>query len=445
MIWLPIAFALLAGQAFAQVDPSLVKVGRKPSAVFQPTPGGYILRQPGPAHNISLTPRPVAPPSAGIKGVGAFSGGRQFRVNGNDFEMGGKYEMPIPKTSQKVPVTAISKVPKTPLAKALLKTLPFVGNAAAFAELLEEMKNYWDQSSPNKPGEETEIEKGQVQRFTEAYKYCVSDKCASKPVDACKAYYLTPYAISIGLQVYASDQNGYLACFYVGSSNALSKIDEFSLGKQKQPIPDEILEEFAEEMPDSDVGQLLDQLQDNDHFTPDLPADLPTEASGPSSAPGRTTTTTRPDGSTTTTTSSTTISYDENNINITNNTTTVTRGPNGEVTDTSTTTESGDTPEKPQEEPTDLCKDHPDILACKKLEEPEAADIPKRSEEISLQQGSTFSGGGCVPDLVVQVFGRSVTVLSMATPCGWITSYMRPLILLLAAMSAVFIIYPKGD
>lgn len=97
----------------------------------------------------------------------------------------------------------------------------------------------------------------------------------------------------------------------------------------------------------------------------------------------------------------------------------------------------------PEKDP-GLCALFPDILACKKLEEPTKEELPKRDQDITLQTGPSFSGGSCPPDVVVSVGGQQVTVLSTAQPCGWIESYMRPIILLLASISAVFIVLPRG-
>jgi hypothetical protein len=104
---------------------------------------------------------------------------------------------------------------------------------------------------------------------------------------------------------------------------------------------------------------------------------------------------------------------------------------------------SAPTTTAPEKDP-GLCALFPDILACKKLDAPAEEVIPKRDQDISLQTGPTFSGGSCPPDVVVSVAGQQVTVLSTAQPCDWISAYMKPIILLLASISAVFIVLPRG-
>jgi hypothetical protein len=97
------------------------------------------------------------------------------------------------------------------------------------------------------------------------------------------------------------------------------------------------------------------------------------------------------------------------------------------------------------DETSDLCANNPEILACQKLGDPRDETIPRSSQPITLQQGPSFGGGSCPPNLQVSVFGHSVQVADMATACGWVSNFLRPLILLFAALSALMILYPKGD
>jgi Neisseria meningitidis TspB protein len=94
-----------------------------------------------------------------------------------------------------------------------------------------------------------------------------------------------------------------------------------------------------------------------------------------------------------------------------------------------------------------MCLDNPDILACKKLASPEGTfDIPKRDQDISIQSGPNWAGGGtCPADVSVNIGGQQVTILATSTMCSLIESYMRPIILLLAAISAAFIVIPKAE
>jgi Predicted solute binding protein len=177
------------------------------------------------------------------------------------------------------------------------------------------------------------------------------------------------------------------------------------------------------------------------------------QVSGAPTVEGQPTTETKtnPDGSTTTTTRTPTISITYTGPTVTTTTTTTTTttntAPDGTTTtDTTTDTTTNTEPEPaPADEPIPgLCELFPDILACKKLEEPAPVEIPKRDQDITLQSGPSFSGGGCPADVVVSVGGQQVTVLSTAQPCDWISAYMKPIILLLASISAAFIVLPRG-
>lgn len=243
-----IATMLFALQCSAHQN---VRVSGKPSAVFTPTAGGYILRQPGPSLNLSLTPQPVTPPSSGIKGTGSFSGGKKFRVSpvSGDFEMGGTYDMPIPKTNQKVPVTAISKVPSVAIAKSALKALPIVGNALLFAELMQQISDEWDSIDPPTNGPNTiDLQKGEISRQEQA---CIcpagGTACGVDPIGS------TPPE----------------GMCYVGTVSIIVSWDtapqpRMALGFPvlvKTPLNPLAIDSLAPKLSPQDVGELLDHVQ----------------------------------------------------------------------------------------------------------------------------------------------------------------------------------------
>lgn len=466
----PTLLALLCIPLLAQAQNSPnVRVGTKPTAVFTPTAGGYILRQPGPAANISLTPQPVNPPSSGIPGRGAFSGGKKFRLNGADFEMGAKYDMPIPKTNQKAEVTAISKIPKNAVAKSLLKAMPLIGNAIAIGEILNAVRDEWDATDPpGGSGTVVDTAKGEVYRNESQTMWEMNGKKSGSPAGACNAYFQhieqTPGGpvTRTATADLLDPVNQTYACRYTyepAGQGYMGSPNKVESPPQKKLAPEPVLDDVADSMTDSQTGQLLDAAQDGpnaDRIPMDIPADAPTEVTGPSSVPSKTTTTSKSDGSSVSTTTSTVINYLQNNITINQQTTTTNRAPDNSVTGSETTTTADETPTDPNPttpgvdpttgEPTPgLCELYPDILACKKLEAPPEEPLPKETRNIELQTGPTFAGGGCIPDVNVSVFGHQVTALAMAVPCGWISDYLKPFILLLASLSAVFIIYPKSD
>lgn len=91
------------------------------------------------------------------------------------------------------------------------------------------------------------------------------------------------------------------------------------------------------------------------------------------------------------------------------------------------------------------CEKFPGSLGCAPLGTPPTSDIPTSTREITLQTGPTFSGGGCPADVMLSIHGMSIKAVDVQQACGWVSNWVKPIILLLAAISAVFIVYPKGD
>jgi|GEM_PF-4151533 len=90
------------------------------------------------------------------------------------------------------------------------------------------------------------------------------------------------------------------------------------------------------------------------------------------------------------------------------------------------------------------CEKYPDSLGCMIFGDPPASEqVPEQTRDLELQPGPVFGGGSCPANLHVSISGRSVTVLNMAQPCAWIEGYIKPVILLMAAISAVFIVVPR--
>lgn len=445
---LALALALCGLSSAAMAQRVTVQNGR-PTAVFTPVSGGYLLKQPGMQPNLSSIPKEINP-SAGIPGKPGFAGGKQYRMDGTgDFEMGGKYDMPIPKTGQKVPVDVVSKVPKAAMSKALLKALPLVGTVVAAAEVLEAIRDQWDATEPGNGPSEIDYNKSTVSRSSTEYQWELSGKTFPSPSAACSS-----------LKSFDNKPLGASAVF-ISPTLFECRLDGSPLGyttrTTSRPVvvvaPESVIDSVAEATPSAKVEEILEEVQSGPNASKmdlNLPADAPTTVTGPASVPSSTTTSTASDGTQTTTTNETKITYIDNTTNITTTTTTTTTNPSGETNTTTSTTTDTATPDDPNpttpEEKKDglLCSLFPDILACKKLEEPPPEELPKRDQNITLQTGPSFAGGSCPPDVVVSVGGQQITVLSTAEPCGWIESYMKPIILLLASISAVFIVLPRG-
>ncbi|PJI98093.1 hypothetical protein CLU85_2898 [Acidovorax sp. 69] len=93
------------------------------------------------------------------------------------------------------------------------------------------------------------------------------------------------------------------------------------------------------------------------------------------------------------------------------------------------------------------CDKYPGSLGCMPVGAPPPdGTIPTQTRNITQQQGPSFGGGGsCPANLNINVGGHSITALNMAQPCGWIVNYIKPILLLLAAISAVFIVAPRSE
>lgn len=92
------------------------------------------------------------------------------------------------------------------------------------------------------------------------------------------------------------------------------------------------------------------------------------------------------------------------------------------------------------------CDKYPGSLGCAAVADPGPADpIPSQTRDITPQAGPTFGGGGCPANVGMAWRGQFLTLLPMSAACNWISTYVRPLMLLLAAITAVFIVMPTED
>lgn len=90
------------------------------------------------------------------------------------------------------------------------------------------------------------------------------------------------------------------------------------------------------------------------------------------------------------------------------------------------------------------CEKFPNSLGCAPLTSPPDIEIPRQTKTITLQEGPAFGGSGsCPASVYVQAGGQSVKALNMEEACGFISNYMRPLVLALAFLSAVMIVLPR--
>jgi len=167
-----------------------------------------------------------------------------------------------------------------------------------------------------------------------------------------------------------------------------------------------------------------------------IKTEVPT-VTGPATTPGAQKQEQKADGKTVTSTTTHNHTYEGNKINISNVTNNSVYNPVTNETTTETTTET------PKAEPSD-CEKNPESLACKKFEfDTPDGDIPKSEKNITYQAEDLGLGGGACPaDKMLEITGiGSVKAFDWATSCGYITSYVRPMVLALAAFAAMMIIF----
>lgn len=190
----------------------------------------------------------------------------------------------------------------------------------------------------------------------------------------------------------------------------------------------------------------------------------PATVTGPASLPSGTTTksetTTRPCPTqsnpnatctvvtTTTTTTTPELTYTQDKAKVQDKTTTTvttkTTNPDGSTTETTDKTTTEEKPEPEQE--SDLCKLHPDILACSKPElDTPTGEIPRTTKTLNYQpENLGFGGGSCPADITQMIGGRAVTIFSYAKACEILSGPVRALVLVLGAWIAMMILMPGG-
>lgn len=116
-----------------------------------------------------------------------------------------------------------------------------------------------------------------------------------------------------------------------------------------------------------------------------------------------------------------------------------------EVTQVTTTEDAPipDTDPPPYVQQLTDCDKYPESLSCAEFEEEDDEDIPRENRHIFLVDGASLSGGSCPSNLAITSLGQTFQVFDSSVACGWIAA-ARPVILFLAALSALTIVRPGG-
>lgn len=205
----------------------------------------------------------------------------------------------------------------------------------------------------------------------------------------------------------------------------------------KQPATPQQLEDRLASAPLTPAA--LKQLGDAGVTPTPSSSDLPT-ITNPQPSQDKTTTKTNPDGSTETTVCRTTGTVVAAGLKLNESCTTTLRDPQGNITGTSTTTTDQADPQPGQEEQSLFCELFPNVLACAEFGEPDGDEIPREERSVDYQAENLFGSGTCPADTTVVVSGQTLTVGQWSMWCGYVVDYVRPMVLLLAAFTALMIV-----
>ena len=107
----------------------------------------------------------------------------------------------------------------------------------------------------------------------------------------------------------------------------------------------------------------------------------------------------------------------------------------------SPTEPSTDTPREDGKEDRDFCDKNPNALACLELDTPEG-EIPKGTFNVTYSVENSWGNGSCPADKYATLAGKSIKVYDWAQTCDYVATYVRPILLLLCALGALFIVMP---
>ncbi len=374
----------------------------------------------------------------------------------------------IPVGGTKVPITGTSKVPAAALGKALgkfaSKVLPGIALFGATAELLTSIgvimragqngdaNLFFERRSSG--GLEFQVAGNGIEgpKRTSAQAACTAYVAAGKTGPYADQDYswnqpepktvFTGYVLTVGAVQYCQVRNQYQSQNDSGAPRfQIGFRDTGGVDEELPLTQDQLAEKIARESGWPDPKKLGNILAEVIKSGESIEVDTPNIV-GPWGGPTTTDTkvTTKPDGTTVTTTTKVEnpITYDgpKATVKPKTTTTTTTTNPDGSSkTDTTTEEDTG----KESEDKTDLCKLHPEILACKEIDVPEG-EIPKNTKTVTYSPEGSLGGGSCPAD---RALGAEYT-FSYASTCSTLTSYVRPLVLAIAAWMALVIIFGIG-
>jgi len=90
------------------------------------------------------------------------------------------------------------------------------------------------------------------------------------------------------------------------------------------------------------------------------------------------------------------------------------------------------------------CQLFPNALGCASVASPDPEPLPTITRDISMLPGGIFSSSSACPaDVSMPFRGSTLVLIPMATACGLISTWFRPIVLLIAGLTAIFIVLPS--
>jgi hypothetical protein len=359
---------------------------------------------------------------------------KNIRVNGSapTASSGGPFTIDAPATGRALvtvpskvmidgkPISVLSKL--TPaaqatgkLAVALAKVAGPVGVAVAAYDLFQAVQGYNVKYKP----EDSSLEVTKVTQTVET-EYTISSwgvKWAGTPVAAADLYAAVGYShLGAGTTVTGCSEThcyfSHPAYGYLGRESFVSR--SVPGGKITESSERELMSQIDAAMETGIPSGIVERT-----IKAGLEAGIPleideslTQLSGPATTSSpKVTTKTNPDGTVETTTDKSNITYQGNNINVTNSSTVTNHNPVTNTTTTSTTTTVN--PDLPPETP-GLCDLYPDILACQKpvLGELAPVDLKNTTRNLMITKDSGWgpTGGACPAPRTAVIMGKSISM-----------------------------------
>lgn len=427
------ALALLSLSAAAQTKLNQTTLGAGLNIGSGSVPGTYQLSVPT-GGNASISSYPSAGQSSPVYKWDASSSG----PNSGTIKIATNADVPVP--GGKVAVKATQTIPKAAVGKALrkfaAKALPLVSTISAIADLLQDLKLFPPPEGNPEGQWQQETDTAQLVCSNQPTPSFIAQNCPSGASCTLKTSYPNGQVAGTGCLWYNEYTNSLGAVLGVAlQAGTLSIVP----GSNRRPVTDEEMDQKLASAPDAKIIPATDGLLKNGGEV-ETPNPLQLSGPGTNTTPGGTTT--LPNGDKQVTTNNQNITYNGNTYNVQNNTTIKIINAAGDVTST-TVNEAPAPPPKTEVEMKDPCTDNPTRLGCIDAGEPPSAEkLPARNEAVTITPVPFQTNATCPDGVPIDytILGHAYHHVLAYTPmCDASTNYIRPVMLILAALIAAWV------